>query len=170
MTPSLKALVVTVLFALAGVAGFMMSEKTPTTLPLAIFYATLTLNSYFSIKLFSSIVPPDDKKQWVVDGLLVVSYLALAWFISNPIFFFLAILFLFIIAAFKYTLLLGTISHPKLLKKKIFIDLCGVLMGAIAVTLAGFGFVIETAWAVAIAFVLANVLLLFIRPMYKIID
>jgi len=168
----MKALSVTIFFALAGIVGFFITYAAynPTSVPLAIFYAVLTFNTYFSIKLFSAITPANDTKQIIVDGLLVACYLALASAIHAPLYFFFGVLLLFIIAACKYVLLLGSISHPRLLQKKIFIDLCGVFVGAVAVFLGTQGYIFEAAWVIAIVFSIANVYLLLIKPMYRLID
>ena len=172
--PRAKALVVTCVFAFAGILGWYFAETDSPDglllLPLVIFYATLTVNTYFSIKLFSSITPLHDQIHQLFDLLMVAAYFVLAYTFFSPQAFFLAALFLFIFALLKYILLLGVIPHLQLLKRKITIDLFGTLLCASVVAGAYMGFVTESAWALAILFLIANIYLLFINPMYRLSD
>jgi hypothetical protein len=140
-------------------------------MPMLVFYTVLTINSYFSIKLFSEITPPEDATQRILDLVLMAVYFLLAYSFDNTKMFLFMTLFLFIVAPLKYSLLLlGKVPHPKLIKKKITIDLLGTLLAAGAI--AGFesGYMYESAWVLAIIFTVANIYLLLIDPMYKIID
>jgi hypothetical protein len=169
--PNTKALFVTLMFLAAIIVSTKYSENTwMRILPLLIFYIVLTINSFFSIRLFSAITPPEDEAQHAVDFLLACTYLFLAYSIDTPPVFFLTTLFLFILAPFKYALLLHIIPHPKLLKKKIMIDLWGTLLAGAAVVgyIAGYSY--ESAWALAAIFALANAYFLIVDPMYRIID
>ena len=135
-------------------------------LPLFIFYITIVVNTHFSIKLFASITPKEDIVQHIVDTLLVLTFVCMSINFSNPLIYSLFLVFLFALASLKYSLLLITVPHQKLLKRKIVIDILGTVM-AIA-CLAGMLFQFEsiTAWTLAIVFIIANVILLGIKPMY----
>lgn len=174
LDPSTKALVASTIFGVAGVIGwyFAKSQVEDATLliPLLVFYATLTINTYSSIKLFSSMIPVDDIVQECLDFVLVIIFLSLAYSLRNPTWFFLMTLFLFIVAPIKYICLLGRIPHPKLLKRKLYIELLGTLLVAGVVAGAVLGYPKESAWTLAIVFAIANVYWLLINPMYKIID
>ncbi|MEK7133640.1 MAG: hypothetical protein AAB804_01055, partial [Patescibacteria group bacterium] len=110
---------------------------------------------------------PNDVRQLLIDGLLVVTYLALAFSIGRPTHFAIAALALFIAAPVKYILMRGRTPHEALVERKIFLDSLGTLSCAVLVggTLAGYA--LEAAWLFAMGFTLANVYLLFIRPMYR---
>ena len=172
--PQIKALIVTSVFAFAGILGWYFAESTSPDplllLPLAIFYATLTVNTYFSVKLFASITPLHDYIHQLFDLLMVAAYFVLAYTFFSPQAFFLAALFLFIFALLKYILLLGVIPHLQLLKRKIIIDLFGTLLCASVVAGAYLGYVTESAWVLATLFLLANIYLLLINHMYRLID
>ncbi|MBC7836972.1 hypothetical protein H7X87_04350 [Acetobacteraceae bacterium] len=171
VTPPTKALLVSAVFSIAGAAGAYGAQAYwPAILPLVVFYIVLTINSYFSIRLFSAITPPDDKVQQFIDAILFGIYIFLACAFAVLDLFFLGVLFLFIIAPLKYALLLGKIPHLKLLKKKIIIDLLGTLMAVAVVVGSLAGYSTESAWALAIIFAIANIYFLLINPMYKIID
>ena len=122
LDPSTKALVVSTVFAAAGVIGWLLANAQLTdaalSMPLLVFYATLTINTYSSIKFFSAIIPTDDVVQRWLDFVLVLIYLTLACSLGKPLWFFFMALFLFIVAPIKYSCLLGRIPHPNLLKRK----------------------------------------------------
>lgn len=170
--PTTKAAVVTALFSVAGLIGcYTANANWPYVMPMLVFYIVLTINSFFSIRLFSTITPVEDATQRILDLVLMAVYFLLAYSFDNTKMFLIITLFLFIVAPLKYSfLLLGKVPYPKLLKKKITIDLLGTLLAASVI--AGFeaGYTYESAWALAIIFTAANVYLLFIDPMYKIID
>jgi hypothetical protein len=172
--PRTKALIVSAVFSVGGVIGwYFAQERSPdsfTTLPFVIFYIVLTINTYHSIKLFSSITPMEDRAQRLVDLLLGISYLFLAYSFANPVGFFIGVLFLFILAPIKYILLLGMIPHSHLLKRKITIDLMGTLLAGVSLASALIGYPTQSAWFLAIMFLAANVYLLLINPMYRLID
>src|ERR1700738_2333154 len=100
LDPPTKALVASTVFAAAGVMGWYFArgevEDATWLMPLLVFYATLTINTYSSIKLFSAIIPADDVVQACLDGVLVIIFLSLAYSLRNPTWFFLMTLFLFI--------------------------------------------------------------------------
>jgi hypothetical protein len=172
--PRVKAMIITAIFILAGIMGGFFADTQLGDIyllpPLLIFYAVLTLNTYISIVLFSGITPMHDGPQRFIDFILFALYLTLAFALQNPIMFFVILLFIFIVAPIKYMLLLGRIPHPRLLKKKVLIDLLGTLMSACVLAIALLGYVSTAAWLLAGLFSLANVLLLIVNPMYRLID
>ena len=168
-SPKARAIGATIVFSLAGICGLaFFLEDIYASLPLAVFYATLTVNTFFSIKLFSNLIPTGNISQKVIDAVLFVSYLALAFSFNSPIIFASIVTLLFIAATLKYALLLKIINHPKLLKRKIAIDSLGVVMGALSMLAIAMGYTAVGVWFLAIVFLAANIFLLFIRPMYRV--
>ena len=167
MSPALKAALATLLFSGVGLITVLFYiPLTAVALPNAIFYVVLTINSYFSIKLYASIQPTDAAQRFF-DSLLVVIYLALAFAIGHAAVFSSFALLVFVVATPKYALMLGKIPYGPLLRRKILIDLSGVTFTAAVFlgTLAGFP--LESAWFLAIGFALANIYHLIIHPMYR---
>ena len=125
------------------------------------------LNTYVSIRFFSSIIKKGDRVQIVLDAVLFAIYLALAFNLNNRIFFTFWALLIYIVAAAKYALLLGTVPHPRLLKRKILVDISGIMMCALALIgiLTGHGTL--SLWLMAVVFFIANILFFFVWPLYK---
>jgi hypothetical protein len=99
---------------------------------------------------------------------LVVVYFALGLSIGREWAFPFFALCVFVAAPIKYTLMLGHVPHPEFLKKKLLIDLSGTALCALALLGAVLlDYPLTSAWALAIIYSLANVYLLFIRPMYR---
>ncbi|HYF12680.1 MAG TPA: hypothetical protein VD928_00035 [Candidatus Paceibacterota bacterium] len=171
ISPAIKALLIVVIFGVAGFFGWYTSdEEGKWALPFVIFYGVLTLNSFFSIRFFSSITPPEDLFQRSIDAILVFLYLLLAYVIYEPDYFFPIALLLFIVATSKYVFLIGKIPYPKTLERKITIDSLGILLCVFVLSIAIMGYPNFAAWTLAIVFGLANVYLLLIDPMYESID
>ena len=174
LDPRAKAMFACATFVVAGVIGSLLAIKqlsdTTIILPLLAFYVTLTVNTHSSIRLFSSITPAQDAAQRYFDSVLVIIYLFLAYSLRDPLLFVLTSLFLFITASIKYANLLGSIPHPKLLKRKLTIELCGTLLVAGVVAGTVLDYAKESIWTLAIVFGISNVYWLLINPMYRIID
>ncbi len=165
--PAAKAWMATAAFALFGIASALFfSLVTEFLLPHSIFYALLVLNTFFSVRFFSGILVPSSR-QFVVDAALVILYAALAYSLGNPAGFPLAATALFGFASLKYIIELGSNPYTAVLKRKITIDLLGAAFCAAIFVGALFGYPLESAWAFATIFALANVYLLLIRPMYR---
>ena len=167
MNPNVKSLLATSVFALAGVISVLFyAIVSPFLLPHVIIYAVLVINTFFSIRFWSAL-QPKDVRQLLIDAVLVVSYLALAFSIGKPFNFALAALLLFIVAPLKYILMRGRTPHGALVEHKILLDSLGTL-ACIALVIGLFlGNALEVTWLFAIGFTLANLYLLFIRPMYR---
>ncbi len=167
MTPSFKASLATFVFALAGIGAILFYAPVgPFLLPHALIYAVLVVNTFFSIRFWSALQPVDNR-QFFIDAVLIAAYLALALSIGKPLHFALAALMLFIAAPIKYMLMRGRIPHEALRRRKMLLDYLGTV-SCIALTLGTLaGYALGSAWLFALGFTLANIYLLFIRPMYR---
>jgi hypothetical protein len=161
-----RAIVAAAAFALAGLAGFLLAPHPWLfKLPHALFYAVLVLNTFFSIRFFDAL-PPQDRDERAIDAVLTVLYLVLAATIGWLVPFAFVATLLFAAATLKYVLLLPVMERHDILAPKIFIDGLGLAM-CVAMLIGSLLFdPLWTAWTAAVAFALANVYLLAIRPMY----
>lgn len=163
-----RAMFVTVAAVIGGLVGWYFSiTDWRASLPLGIFYAILVINTYPSVRLFSSLVPLEDGRHALADILLAFTYISLVVSFGNPSQFALCALVLFMVAAGKYSLMLHEIPHPSLLQRKIRVDLLGALLCAAVLAAMLFGWQYQAAWALAIVFALANVYVLMVRPLYR---
>lgn len=160
-----REIVATTIFALAGVAGTLSSgHPWSARLPTALFYAVLVFNTYFSIRFFSRL-PPAGRDEAVIDGVLVILYVVLAFSIGSILAFSFVSTLLFAVAVLKYYLLLGVVDRRGILRKMA-IDGLGVLLCAVAFAGSWLGYPLPSAWLQALLFGLANIYLLAVRPMY----
>ncbi len=167
MNSTAKSWLVTSAFALAGIiAVFFYSIVSPFLLPHVIIYSILVINTFFSIRFWSAF-QPKDARQLLIDAVLVVTYFTLAFSIGEPVYFALAALLLFIAAPLKYILMRGRTSHEALVEHKILLDSLGTLACISLVVGLFLGYPLEVTWLFALGFTLANLYLLFIRPMYR---
>src|SRR3989344_6512668 len=138
------------------------------SLPLVIFHLSLLVNTFFSIRCFSRIIPRRDWTQKAIDAILGVLYLALPLQFGQPLWYAVVLAILFTLATTKYALLFHLEEHLSLLYRKVFFDSLGstacVLL--IAATVAGYG--VASAWAWAVVFILADIYLLVVDPLYVI--
>ena len=166
--PLFEAAFVSFIFLIAGILSWIFTISAPYVLPaLMIFYVILVINTFFSIKLFSSITPPGNKMNNFIDVILFFLYIISAFYLPVPTFFMLFMLLLFIVATLKYACLLQIVRHTRLLKKKIIVDLMGCVMCAVVLIAMILGYENEAAWGLAIVFAIANFLLFFVWPLYK---
>lgn len=133
-----------------------------------IFFAVLLLNTVFSVRFWRPLQPAN-YTQGAIDGALIMAYILLAIRIGSAVEFMFFALLLFLLATMKYVLMLGQVPHLRTVRKKILIDLLGALLCATALLLTLMGEVEIGAWLLTGVFVLANIFLLWVRPMYKII-
>ena len=167
MTPKTRALAATVLFSTVGLwSALFHSVAWEFTVPHALFYAVLTINTYFSV-LFHSSFTPDSRFQTFIDLALVAAYLALAFSIGVPVAFSFCAVLIFAVAPAKYAHTLGHTPHDKTLRRKILIDHVGTFGSVVVLGLTLAGLELPAAWILAILFTLANVYLLLVRPMYR---
>ncbi|MES2953760.1 MAG: glycosyltransferase [Patescibacteria group bacterium] len=164
---TLKAIAVSLLFFCGGVLAWSAADPTLRSVPLGVFYTLLVFNTFFSVRLFSRVISPTDPIQILVDLGLCFLYAGLVLSFTVPAFFLLITAFLFVVATAKYAFLLGKIDHPKLLKRKILVDLLGAF-GALGTLIF---FSIEkgalSLWIFAIGFAIANFLLFTVWPLYR---
>jgi hypothetical protein len=162
-----KAVFATALFSFAGILAWpLFVYDWHISLPLAIFYALLVINAYPSVQVFASIVPQEDGKHALADVILAISYLFIAASLGQPQQFALCTLVMFLIAAAKYTLMLYDIPHPHLIQRKIRADLLGALMCAGILAAMNLGWILSSAWTLAVLFAFASVYILALRPLY----
>ena len=167
MKSSTKAWLVALAFSIVGVTSLLFNAPSSTYLISHIlFYTVLTLNSFFSIRLFSAI-QPHTTSQTVVDVLLFVIYILLAFSIGRATLFAFLALCVFVAATPKYALMLNVVREGSLLKRKILIDCSGIALCTIVLGGTFLGYESISAWFLAGIFTLANVYFLFIRPMYR---
>ena len=142
------------------------AQKSPEILPHALFLAVLLINTFVSIRFFANI-QPQNMGQVFIDALLAVIYIGLALVLGQPFLFAFVALLLFIFSPIKYALMLDTIPHTLLIKKKLLVNLCGTGACALLLAVTFLGYSIFAAWAFAISFTFANMYLLIINPMYR---
>ena len=133
--------------------------------PLLGFHCLLLLNTYFSIRCFSSVATSKTTAQIAIDAILAGMYVYLAFQFTDPTRYLVASTVLFLIADIKYALVLGTPGYEKLLKRKMLLN----LLAAVTCILALFGLAAgihqSLGWWLA-AFLLANVYLLGVSNWY----
>ena len=161
-------------FAVTGGAAFVAVLVAPLVItdwreaaPLLLFHAVLLLNTYFSIRCFSRIIPPSNRVQRQIDIGLFFLYLALPFSFGNPRLFVSLNLTLFIIATLKYVHLGQILGPSKLVRRKIRVDAFGILfcLAALFGVIAGHAFFATVLFASI--FLAANVYFIFINPLYK---
>lgn len=157
-----------VLFGIAGaIAAVVMRHDLVIAWPPMLFYAMLVWNDYFSIKHFSTIIPPNKNSQVVIDTLLVGLHLLAAFFFTNPFLFTITMTILFILAVLKYAGDLPSVKNSRALFRKVKIDALGALISALALA----GMFMGYPWQATIIwtgiFVCASVYVIIINPLYK---
>lgn len=135
--------------------------------PLALFYAMVTIHTYLSVKVFSSIIPRGNVIQGVYDIALAIFYVLWAASLGSPLFFAFSGLLLFIVATAKYAFALEAGGHFSLLKYKILVDLSGVCLIALALGGIVMGHAAAADWMMTGAFFAATLFLFFVRPLYR---
>ena len=161
------ALVTTFLFLLGLSAVIRGITDWKTTLPILIFYAVITINTFFSIKCFSAIIPSDSKLQWLVDAALILLYILMSLNLNSPLHFAIWTSLLFSVAVIKYALLLHLTDYLTLLRYKILIDSLGTLAAVSALAGIAFGYAFAALWLWTVLFCLVNLYIFFIKPLYE---
>ena len=104
--PTTRAVVATIFFSVvAGWSVLFHDVPWDITIPHLIFYAVLTINTYFSIRFYTDFTP-ESGAQTLIDGALVALYAALALTIGLPRTLAFLALVMFIVATMKYAHLL----------------------------------------------------------------
>ncbi len=163
-----KALVATLAFGVfGGITAATMVHDWGTAWPLVFFYAVLVVNTYFSVRVFSTITPQHNSSQKRIDFVAVILYLCLATQFENPLNFTALASMLFLACIIKYTLLTDVIpNHRKFLRRKIILDWLGVLLCILAVIGVAANYSHITTIFFAFTNALANIYLLIIKPFY----
>jgi hypothetical protein len=168
MSPKALAILVTAFFSLIGfISAVFFIPADFHSLPLIIFYIVLVINTYFSVKLFMGIIPKDDTLQKIFDAVLVLLYILVAFNLGDIKSFEFFILLLFVVATAKYAFLLNILPHPQLLKRKVLIDLLGTFFAVLTVGGILFWHPFLSAWIFTLLFTATNIVLLIIKPMYR---
>jgi hypothetical protein len=102
--------------------------------------------------------------------MLLILYLSAGFLLHSPSLFLSMTLLLFVLAPIKYLHLLGLVNYPRLLRKKISLDLLAASLVAGALLGTSLGYITESVWLLAVLFAAANVYLLYTKSMYRIID
>ncbi len=137
MTPTLPAIRKATFFTTCiTVVGAIVAMRSPTPLvyllPCCILYAGLVINTFPSVRLFSSLHPDRDTMQTMIDTALVVLYICIALTLGHPLRFAALDTCLFVMAMIKYIYLLPQAAHRDLLRRKIFVDGLGAISAAVA--------------------------------------
>ena len=135
--------------------------------PLIVFYAALILNSFFSVRTFTSITPPRHLGQQSFDILLGLCLALMPLNFSSPLNFILLAAMLFIIATLKYIFLIPIIGFSQLLYKKIRIDCLGILLCFLALVEILWGYAKLSLIFWMLIFLAANAHVLWRRPLYR---
>lgn len=167
--PLFKAVVVSLFFATAGVIGYLWYPGHGLPI-LGVFYATLTVNTFVSMLFYANLFPSLSPLEWACELLLVALYVALAGALNAIPLFEAIALTMFVVATLKYTHLLRRGEHLPTLKKKITIDLLGILLCTLCLIAALCGFALQSAYILTVTFVLANIYLLIVSPMYRVVE
>jgi hypothetical protein len=132
-----------------------------------IFYALLLLNTFFSVRIFATITPRGHAGQTFWDLLLGLCIAFLPLSFASPMHFVFLTLFLFVIATLKYIFLIPVVGFSKLLFEKIRIDTLGILLCALCLAGILFGFAYWSLNLFAFVFFLANVYVIWHKPLYR---
>ncbi len=165
MKAKLKAWIFTIFFSIIGCVMVYKNFNLVKS-PMLLFYIILIVDSYFSVGFFSKIVPSKRVDQKIIDFLLVCFYLILILNINNEIWYLLSAIMLFAVATLKYIFLLGVVDF-RVLKRKLMIDILGMIVCVLALVGYLIGLEMMAMWIWSLIFLLANIYLLIIKPVYK---
>ena len=139
-------------------------------LPLTIFYIVISINTFFSVRCFSHVIPCKNRLQKLIDTILFFCYVLMAVSVDKSLEFVFWTAVLFSVAVLKYVSLLSLVKYLGLLKYKIIIDGLGTVSCVLAMGGIIFGYEIISIWIWTALFVLANIFIFFVKPLYKIPD
>jgi hypothetical protein len=132
-----------------------------------LFYAMLVWNDYYSIKHFSTIIPPGKTSQVSVDIVLVILHFISIFLFDNPFLFTIAMIVLFILAVLKYAGDLPSVKNSRALFRKVKIDALGALISALALAGMFMGYPWQSTIIWTGIFVCASVYVIIINPLYR---
>ncbi len=161
-----RALAVTAVFGVIAVISLSSVVDWGKSWPLVLFYGTILLNTYFSVRSFASITPKEHLGQQIIDAVLVLCLFLMVMNFNSVLNFIIWTTLLFIVATLKYIFLARLAGYSKLIYMKIRIDALGILFCFLALigALWGYGRQVSVIWA--ITFVLANIYVLKLNPHY----
>lgn len=162
-----KATTACLFFTGVGIAAWWVVGWTAVPPPLLAYYAALVLNSFFSIRTFAPLTPAN-AMQYALDAALVLVYFGLAFSMHSATLFSAVSAALFLISIVKYVHLQQLIESTPLLSRKIRLNMLAALLSSVSLGISLAGFPALAAWLLGTIFVLANVYLLAINPMYRI--
>ncbi len=143
------------------------------SLPLIIFYLTLLINTFFSVKFFAGIVKRFDIMNIFIDISLVFIYGLLALALKDQKMFLALACLMFAVATLKYVSMLVQkryAIYSKTLRRKIILDITGFFYSVLFYFLIPYLSLATAVWIWTIGFVIANVYLLKIKPFYAFTD
>jgi hypothetical protein len=169
-TPKERAIGGTLIFAAFGVIGIAIviaRQDFVIAWPPILFYAMLVWNDYYSIKHFSTIIPPGKTSQAFIDTILVILHFISTFFFDNPFLFTIAMTVLFILAVLKYASDLPSVKNSRALFRKVKIDALGALISALALAGMFMGYPWQSTIVLTGIFVCASVYVIIINPLYQ---
>jgi hypothetical protein len=163
----LRALAVSLGFGLWALGAAFFIVDRPGSAPLVIFYALLLFNTYFSVRTFATITPKGHKGQAFMDFVLGLFLFVLPLYFGEPLLFTVLMATLFGVATVKYIFLESIIGSSRLITQKARIDSLGTLLCLFAVAGILLGYVFWTTVLWTIIFLIANIYVLWVRPIYR---
>jgi hypothetical protein len=168
LSPKNRASGATLIFAAFGVVGIIIAwHNLAIAWPPMLFYAMLVWNDYYSIKHFSTIIPPNKISQVFIDIILVILHFISIFFFGNPFLFTIAMIVLFILAVLKYAGDLPSVKNSRALFRKVKIDALGALISALALAGMFMGYPWQSTIIWTGIFVCASVYVIIINPLYQ---
>lgn len=163
----LKASLCTVLFSGAGLySWFYLVTDHARAISVLALYVMLVIHAYYSVRIFATITPSTIVAQNIIDAILFMLYLAMAFSIGSFFFFSIFAVIMFIIATAKYSLLLSLNEHKVLLQRKILVDTIGILGFFCTFLGVVLGYPAESTLLFSWAFFFVSIFLFFIKPLY----
>ncbi|MGD1003098.1 MAG: hypothetical protein ABR884_00790 [Minisyncoccia bacterium] len=168
LSPKERATGATLIFIAFGVIGVIIARH---NLAIAwapmLFYTMLVWNDYYSIKHFSTIIPPEKTSQVFIDIVLVILHFISIFFFGNPFLFTIAMIVLFILAVLKYAGDLPSVKNSRALFRKVKIDALGALISALALAGMFMGYPWQSTIVWTGIFVCSSVYVIIINPLYQ---
>ncbi|MEI7512237.1 MAG: hypothetical protein WCK01_02135 [Candidatus Uhrbacteria bacterium] len=155
---------VTTVFIVFGLIGWWFSPDWIQSLPLALMYAMLMLQTWCSLPLFFQLINENDIRQRLIDPMIGIAYGVLAFGIRDSFFFFFVWSVFFAMTVLKYSMLVGSFPNTTLLRRKLMANALGVSLGLLSLILVGYDS--RFAWIGTGLFAGACVQYLVVRPLY----
>lgn len=137
--------------------------------PLIVFFAVLMLNTFFSIKFFSQIIP-SSIFQAFIDLVLLGCFLILTRFLFDRFYFMEFCTLLFIVAILKYAQIESDTKYRNIISRKLFVDTLGTVACALTLIGISFGYGALAVYLWTAAFAVANWYYLIYKSLYRMGD